>query len=98
MLGLHEEHELQPMSKPGRPRKKPEEPRKGPTTLVGIRLDVNLAARIRALLPALSTPWRRATVSDVLRRLLLMSIDELEKEARAAKASGKDAKEEKKKS
>lgn len=37
---------------------------------VAVRLDEQTLARVDALIPALSTPWRRARRSDVLRALI----------------------------
>ncbi|MFT3764393.1 MAG: hypothetical protein QM820_02565 [Minicystis sp.] len=40
------------------------------TKHVAVRLDEQTLARVDALIPALSTPWRKAKRSDVLRALI----------------------------
>ena len=40
------------------------------TKHVAVRLDEHTLARVDALIPALSTPWRKAKRSDVLRALI----------------------------
>jgi hypothetical protein len=40
------------------------------TKHVAVRLDEETLARVDALIPAFSTPWRRAKRSDVLRALI----------------------------
>jgi hypothetical protein len=40
------------------------------TKHVAVRLDEQTLARVDALIPALSTPWRQARRSDVLRALI----------------------------
>jgi hypothetical protein len=40
------------------------------TKHVAVRLDEQTLARVDALIPALSTPWRHAKRSDVLRALI----------------------------
>jgi hypothetical protein len=54
------------------------------TKHVAVRLDEETLVRVDALIPALSTPWRRARRSDVLRALIYAGL-----EARAT--SGKDS-------
>lgn len=51
------------------------------TQHVAVRLDEPTLARVDALIPTLSTPWRQAKRSDVLRALLLAGLDVLEKAA-----------------
>ena len=50
------------------------------TKHVAVRLDEHTLARVDALIPALSTPWRPAKRSDVLRALIHAG---LETEARS---------------
>ena len=45
---------------------------------VAVRLDEQTLARVDALIPNLSTPWRAAKRSDVLRALILAGLDVLE--------------------
>jgi len=45
------------------------------TQHVAVRLDDETIARVDALIPLLSTPWRRARRSDVLRALILAGLD-----------------------
>jgi hypothetical protein len=49
-----------------------------------VRLDDETRSRIYALIPHLSQPWHRATISDVLRALILSGLDVEEPKARAA--------------
>jgi hypothetical protein len=53
---------------------------------VAVRLDAETLARVDALLPSLSKPWRRSTRSDALRALILAGLDA---EARRAAAPPK---------
>jgi len=48
---------------------------------VSVRVDDETYARLEALIPVLSTAWRVATVSDVLRALLMAGLKALEAEA-----------------
>lgn len=45
------------------------------TSHVSVRLDAETIARVDALAPQLSTQWRPATRSDVLRALILTALD-----------------------
>lgn len=45
------------------------------TSHVSVRLDAETIARVDALAPQFSTHWRPATRSDVLRALILTSLD-----------------------
>lgn len=45
-----------------------------PNRHVAVRLDESTLARIDALIPTLSTPWRQARRSDVLRALILTGL------------------------
>jgi hypothetical protein len=54
-----------------------------PTNHVSVRLDPPTMARVDALGPTFSTKWRPATRSDILRGLILNSLDRFEAEARA---------------
>jgi hypothetical protein len=45
------------------------------TKHVAVRLDEQTLLRVDALIPALSTPWRPAKRSDVLRALILAGLD-----------------------
>jgi hypothetical protein len=42
---------------------------------VAVRLDPATIDRVDALVPALTTPWRQATRSDVLRMLVLAGLE-----------------------
>ncbi len=53
---------------------------------VSVRLDSATMARVDAMAPAFSTEWRRATRSDILRGLILASLDRFEQAAAAAPA------------
>jgi predicted DNA-binding protein len=55
------------MSNPARPKQH-----------VAVRLPPELVARLDALIPRLSTEWREATRSDVLRALLLKGLGDVE--------------------
>ena len=55
-------------------------PPKKPKKHVAVRLDSEEIARIDALLPRLSEPWRKATRSDALRAALLRGLELLEQE------------------
>ncbi|MFO0761137.1 MAG: hypothetical protein U0359_31960 [Byssovorax sp.] len=44
----------------------------------GVRLDAEVVAKARALIPELSTTWRKATLTDVLRHLVLLGLDRVE--------------------
>jgi hypothetical protein len=48
-------------------------------THVAVRLDTATLARIDALAPLLSSEWHTATRSEVLRALLLVSLEDAEK-------------------
>lgn len=59
-------------------------PTRKQTAHVSGRLDKELLARLDALIPNFSTPFRRATRSDVLRALLLAGLPAIEREAKSA--------------
>lgn len=65
----------------------------GLTRHVALRLDPALIARIDALIPLLSTEWRKARRSDVLRKVILSGLPVLEetrpRRAAPRKAGGK---------
>jgi hypothetical protein len=45
------------------------------TKHVAVRLDEQTLVRVDALIPSLSTPWRTARRSDVLRALILAGLE-----------------------
>ena len=45
------------------------------TQHVAVRLDEHTLARVDALIPSFSTPWRKARRSDVLRALILAGLE-----------------------
>jgi hypothetical protein len=49
-----------------------------PKVNVAVRLAVDLHARLVALAPRLSTRWRDATLSDVLRAILVIGVEVVE--------------------
>jgi|HubBroStandDraft_2_1064218.scaffolds.fasta_scaffold793416_2 hypothetical protein len=49
------------------------------TNHVSVRLDVETMARVDALAPAFSTEWHAATRSDILRALILDSLERYER-------------------
>jgi hypothetical protein len=51
------------------------------TSHVSVRLDGPTMARVDSLGPIFSTKWRPATRSDILRGLILHSLDAFEREA-----------------
>jgi hypothetical protein len=51
----------------------------GATTHVDFLLDTSVIARIKALMPALATPGRKATLSDALRALIHAGLGEMER-------------------
>jgi hypothetical protein len=58
------------------------------TNHVSVRLDAETIARVDALAPQLSTQWRPATRSDVLRALILTALAGHEAPAVVASARG----------
>jgi len=58
---------------PGRPASGRE-----PTCHVSFRLDLSTLGRVDGVIPAVSTPWRAAKRSDVLRALILEGLQVLE--------------------
>jgi len=52
------------------------------TNHVSVRLDARTVARVDALAPQLSTEWRRATRSDVLRALILSALEHYEQQGK----------------
>ena len=68
-------------------------PHRGPSHHhVSVRLQQPIIDRMDALVPALSTPWRAATRSDVLRALISEGLEVLEAR-HAAKPKGRRASE-----
>ena len=53
-------------------------PRREPSPHISLRLDRSTLGRVDAFIPAMSTPWRAAKRSDVLRALLLEGLQVLE--------------------
>jgi len=53
---------------------------KKPKDHVAVRLEPEEIARLKALIPRLSEPWRTATISDVMRAALLKGVVVLEHE------------------
>ncbi len=51
---------------------------------VAVRVDAAVVARIDALVPLLSSAWHKASRSDVLRKLIMSGLRELEREAATA--------------
>ena len=49
-----------------------------PTRHVSLRLDLSTLSRVDGLIPAVSTPWRAAKRSDVLRAIILEGLQVLE--------------------
>lgn len=73
------------MSEPERPEK--------PSAFVkhvDVRLDPDVLARLDALIPTMSTEWRQARRSDVLRRVILSGLTVIEKQ-QATKTPRKQA-------
>ena len=52
--------------------------RRGPSPHISLRLDLSTLGRVDAFIPAMSTPWRAAKRSDVLRALILEGLQVLE--------------------
>jgi hypothetical protein len=52
---------------------------------VAVRLDAEMLARVDALAPSYSQPWRRATRSDLLRVVILAGLDAEETRVRREK-------------
>lgn len=63
-----------------------------PTIHVAVRLEPDQIARVDALLPTFTTRWRKATRSEVLRALILESLERTEAEQKAAASSKPAAK------
>lgn len=59
------------------------------TKHVAVRLDEETLAQVDALVPALSTPWRRARRSDVLRALIHAGLEAQPKPSPEGAAKGK---------
>ena len=57
------------------------------TNHVSVRLDAETIARVDALAPQFSTPWRPATRSDVLRGLILDALANQEEPVRRESAA-----------
>jgi hypothetical protein len=55
-----------------------------PKDHVAVRLDNATLVRVDALREVLTTPWREATRSDILRALILKGLEQLEHEHKAA--------------
>jgi hypothetical protein len=57
-----------------------------------VRVDDETRARLYALIPHYSQPWHRATISDVMRALILSGLEIEEPKARAAERAAARAK------
>jgi len=66
-------------------------PRRRAGRQVAVRLDADVIARLDALLPLLESPWRKARRSDVLRKVILSGLRELEEQAPPAASTRKAA-------
>lgn len=57
--------------------------KRGPYCHTSVRLDAQTQAGIDALRPHFSTDWRQAATSDILRALILVGLDVVEKQGNA---------------
>jgi hypothetical protein len=55
-----------------------------PRAHVGFLLEKTVVARVRDRIPLLSVPWRRATLSDAFRQVVLAGLDSLDRQAVAS--------------
>jgi hypothetical protein len=53
-------------------------PHREPSRHLSLRLDLSTLGRVDAFIPAMSTPWRAAKRSDVLRALIVEGLQVLE--------------------
>ncbi|MFT3764712.1 MAG: hypothetical protein QM820_04225 [Minicystis sp.] len=72
-------------------RREPVEARRASGDHVAVRLDERMIARLDALIPVLSTEWLAARRSDVLRKVILSGLAELERQQRTAAPAARPA-------